>query len=262
MSQPQKKNNAAIAENVMPVHQAGRMPADQIRKTVTLYTKRNNENIFSLTTDTSMSIGEKTVLALPAVSKRDMITQIVSINQLMHKGTAVPVVTYIGSMTEEAKKLIAMLAPTCASIRGGYFPGYATLSETKTQVGGITAPAHFKNVIALNKKGALLFSTNKTLQEISVSAFLKQNWNEAKVVSRLSSEILSIGRPTEDEKSVFIVTESSIIMADISNYKAWKEIKAQPASISEKAIAFFKDGKSFVSLLNDGSLELTPAVAA
>jgi len=34
------------------------------------------------------------------------------------------------------------------------------------------------------------------------------------------------------------------------------------ASISQKAIAFFKDGKSFVSLLNNGELEVAPAVAA
>ena len=261
MSQPQK-SNAAIVEAAITMQQAGKMGPEQIRRTAALYTKRGNENIFALTTNTQMSISEKTILSLPAVNKREMTTQIVSINQVHHKGTSIPVVTYIGFITNEVNKLVAMLAPTCESIRGGYFPGYATLSETKTQIGGITAPAHFRNIVVLNKKNTLLFSVDKTLQEISVTNFLKQDWSAAKVVSRLNSEVLFIGRPSENEQDVFVVTESSIFTVDISNYNARKEIKAQPASISQKAIAFFKDGKSFVSLLNNGELEVAPAVAA
>lgn len=266
MSQSQnskKKNNAVIVESAMTIHQAGSMSAEKVRKIAGFYTKRGvTENIFALTTDTQMSISEKTVLALPAVNKRDMTTQIVSINQLMHKGTPVPVVTYIGSMTKEINGVVTMLAPTCASIRGGYFPGYTTLSETKTQIGGITAPTHFKNMIALNKKGTLVFSVSKTIQEISLDAALKQDWNAAKIISQLNGEILFIGRPTEDEKNVFVVTESSILTVDISGRNAWKLVKDQPNLTSQKTLAFFKNGDSFVSLLNNGSLEVAPAVAA
>lgn len=261
MSQSAQKKTAAIAETTMTTLQAGRMTPDQIRKTAALYMKKGIETIFGLTTDELLSISQKTVLMLPELNKREMSIQIVSINQAQHKGTAIPVVTYVGSMTSEANKLVSMLAPVCASIRGGYFPGYATLSETKTQISGITVPSHFRNMIVLNKKNTLLFSVGNTLQEISVADALKENWNAAKVVTQLNSEILFIGRPSESEKNVFVVTERSILTVSIENYKAWKEFKAQPASIAQKTLAFFKEGKSYVSVLNNGALEVTPVAA-
>lgn len=262
MSQSQHKKSAAatISEKAMTTAQAGNMNANQIRGTVSLYTKRGSKDVFALTTDTKMSIGEKTILALPALNKREIETQIVSINMVKHKGTAIPVVTYIGEMTSEINKVTSMLAPVCASIRGGYFPGLASLYETKTQVGGITAPSHFRNIVALNEENSLLFSTNKTLQKISVADFLKQNWSAAKVVNQLSSEILFIGRPSENEKNVFVVTESAIFTVNIEN-KAFSQIEKQPAPVSEKVLAFFKDSKSMISLLNDGSVALSVVAA-
>lgn len=257
----QKKSNAAvISEKAMSATQAGNMNTDQIRNTVALYTKRGSSNLFALITDTPMSIREKTVLALPAVNKADMSSQIVSINMIEHKSAVIPVVTYVGTLPSEANKAIALLAHTCASIRGGYFPGYASLSDTKTQVGGITAPAHFKNMIALNKRGSLLFSVDKTIQEISVADFLKQNWPAAKVINPLDSSVLFMGRPSEDEKNVFVVTEADILTVDIVS-KRWSRIKKQPATLSEKAIAFFKDSKSMTSLFNDGSIERSVVAA-
>lgn len=260
MSQSQQKNTAAIFEKAMTMQQAGNMSTDQIRGTVSLYTKRNSKDVFALTTDTKMSIGQKTVLSLPALNKRDLATQIVSINMVKHKGTAIPVVTYIGEMTSEISKVVTMLAPTCASIRGGYFPGLASLSETKTQVGGIAAPSHFRNIVALNEENSLLFSTSKTLQKISVADFLKQNWSAAKVVNQLSSEILFIGRPSENEKSVFVVTEATIFTVNVEN-KTWSQVEKQPAPVSEKVLAFFKDGKSLISMLNNGSIQMSTVAA-
>lgn len=261
MSQSAQKKTATITETAMSMSQTGRMTADQIRKTAALYKKKGNEAIFGLTTSELLSISQKTVLSLPELNKRDVAFQIVSINQMQHKGTAIPVVTYIGSMTNEVGKLVSMLAPVCASIRGGYFPGYATLSETRTQIGGITAPSHFRNMIVINKKNTLLFSVSNTLQEISVADALKENWNAAKVVTQLNSEILFIGRPAENEKDVFVVTERSILTVSIENYKAWKEFKEQPISSAQKILAFFKEGGSYVSVLNNGALEVAPVAA-
>lgn len=257
----QGKSNT-IAQNTMTKSAAGKMNAQQIRKTVGLYiTKKGSEGVIAMTTDIPMSIGQKTVLSLPPVNENDIATRIVSVDQVSHNGAFVPVVTYTGILTYEASAIIAELAPTCASMRGGYFPGHALLSDTKIKVGETNAPAQWKNMIVLHKKNALLFSVGKTLQEISAADFIKQQWRAAKAVSQLNSQILFIGRPSEDEKNVFVVTESSILTVDISNYKS-KEVKTQPSAFAQKAIAFFKDGKTFVSVLNDGSLELTSAIAA
>lgn len=252
-----------IERTVRSIEEAGAMNQDQIRKTVEMYVSKEGRSVVLFSTDAMMSVAQKSTMELPAVNENDVLTRIVSVNRLEHKGSPVTVISYTGTLTSAGAKLAAMLAPTCASIRGGYFPGHAALAEVKTQIGGIDVPDHWKNVVVLHKKNALLFSSGKTLQEIGIADVLKQNWSAAKIVAnQFNSHILFIGRPSENEKDVFVVTESSIITVDISNYRNWKELKAQPRTISAKTIAFFKEGRTFISLLNNNEIEVSTGAAA
>lgn len=260
MSQSQK-NAPAIVRTEMPVFQAGSMTKDQIRKTVELFITKKGETAVVLSTDAIMSVAQKTVLPLPDVKENDVLARIVSVNQLRYNGAPIMAVTYTGVMTNMVAKLATALAATCESIRGGYFPGHAVIAETKTQIGGIDAPEHFRNIVVLNKANEILFSSGKTLQKISVANFMKKNWSATKIVNELNSEILYIGRPSEDEENVFVVTESTIFTVNIVN-KSWSQVKEQSRTVSKKALAYFKEGGAFISLLNDNTLEIATTAAA
>lgn len=274
----QQKQSPIVSKGIITFNEAGKLEmslqypegtrkvmvsAEHVRQIAELLVSKTGE-VFAFVVDTKMSISQKTKIALPEVNEREIATRITSVDQLLDNSKTFPLIGYTGIMSDKAIKVASALAPICAPIGGGYFSGRSLLVDAKSWVGGINIPSQYKNMRVVhrkNKADTVIFSLNNTLQEMTVANVLSQQWPNTKVVSSLNDNVIFIGRPSITAEKVYVVTTKYVLDVNFTTYKV-ETVKPQPLVTAEMAVAFFKEGNTFISLTDSGaSLELTTKAA-